>query len=534
MWRVKKKAPVWLGVIFVLLFFLVSPLLMPHSPILDLEGTECALKSRQTKQERTSDPREAFGDEFVSCPAVKFPEEGQNEGWRTFREALERYSKFHKEKLKQLKESPTGEGVKTLTWACSQSKCSGLGDQLFRIQYFLLLAMMSDRLFTVYWDEALERSARYLIPHEIDWSYFDHSKGMCTDRNTVFSSKRCSKTTFSGSSMWGFGWTKDEFAHFGDVLFSSEQHITVTGDVPAYVMFINKNFYMDPGAKVIAGFKKLGLNDVLVEVNANDTVSCGHNPLWYGMLHKLGAHHVMEIPEVSSGRVEASEALFQVSHIIFCYLFKFPQVLVAEVDKISKSLDIADKRYLAVHLRTGFKGMPYEESYVTRWIHRNWKFFDDVNIWDAIMVHSFDLADRMLGPESPVYLCTDTDVAKERFQQKYGDRLRIADLSLTHSAHSRSKCETQSQELSEDVQETPATPENTPETPSIFDDPYVSMWVDFFLLGRAHVMVHGDSSFSVNACFLRPLPHLHQSWVMHDDDRNCIASYIGGNTTCIC
>ena len=537
MWKVKKKAPIWLGVVFLLLFFLVSPLLMPHSPILDLEGSQCALDSKQNKQERTTrnHPREAFGGEFESCPASTFPGEDAHDGWRTFRKALERYSRFHKEKLKKLKESETGEGVKTLTWACSQSKCSGLGDQLFRIQYFFLLAMMSDRIFTIYWDDALERSARYLIPNEIDWSYFDHSKGMCTDRNSVFASKRCSKTTFSCSSMWGFGWTKDEFAHFGDVLFSSEQHVTVTGDVTAYVMFINKDFYMDPGQKILAGFDKLGLNDIFIEENPNDTVSCGHNPLWYSMLHKLGAHHVMEIPEVSSGRVVAYEPLFQVSHVIFCYLFMFPQVLVAEVDKISKSLEIADRKYLAVHLRTGFKGTKYEESYITRWIHRNWKFFDDVNVWDGIMAHSFDLADRMIGPGSPVYLCTDTDVAKERFQKKYGYRLRIADLSLSHSAHSRSKCETKSQDMAEDVQETPATPQNTPgETRSIYDDPYVSMWIDFFLLGRAHIMVHGDSSFSVNACFLRPLPHLSQSWVMHDDDRNCIASYMGSNTSCIC
>ena len=78
---------------------------------------------------------------------------------------------------------------------------------------------------------------------------------------------------------------------------------------------------------------------------------------------------------MSSGRVIAYEPIFQVSHVIFCYLFQFPHALVAEVDKISKSLEIADKKYLAVHLRTGFKGTKYEESYVTCWIHRNWKFF---------------------------------------------------------------------------------------------------------------------------------------------------------------
>ena len=300
-------------------------------------------------------------------------------------------------------------------------------------------------------------------------------------------------------------------------------------------MFINKDSIMDPGKKITAGFEKLGLNDILVEQHPNETVRCGHNPLWYSMLHKFGAHHIMEIPEISSGRVVATEPWMQVSHVIFCYLFKFPQVLVTEVDRVSRSLGIDDNKYVAVHLRTGFKGMPYEESYITRWIHRNWKFFEDTYVWDGIVAHGFELADRMLGPQSFVYLCTDTDVAKERYQKKYGDRLKIADLSLTHSAHSRSKCESQDATSTEDTKQTLETTEaeQTPETPSLYDDPYVSMWIDFFLLGRAHAMVHGDSSYSVNAAFLRPMPNLYQAWVMFDDNRKCIASHLGGNSTCI-
>ena len=531
MYRVSKRVSIWVVLTFLLLFFLVSALLMPHSPILDLGGTQCA----SSRKDKTSKPRDAFGNDFAVCPDVKFPSEGTNKGWPIFRKALERYAKFHKTKLKQLKQSFLGEGVKTLTWTCSQAKCSGLGDQLFRIQYFLLLAMMSDRLFTVHWDEALDRSARYLIPNEMNWNYFDLSKGMCTDKDLVFSTNNCSKNTFDITSMWGFGWTKEEFAHFGDMLFSSEQHITVTGRVVADVMFINKDSIMDPGKKITAGFEKLGLNDILVEQHSNETVRCGHNPLWYSMLHKFGAHHIMEIPEISSGRVVATEPWMQVSHVIFCYLFKFPQVLITEVDRVSRSLGIDDNKYVAVHLRTGFKGMPYEESYITRWIHRNWKFFEDTYVWDGIVAHGFELADRMLGPQSFVYLCTDTDVAKERYQKKYGDRLKIADLSLTHSAHSRSKCESQDATSTEDTKQTLETTEaeQTPETPSLYDDPYVSMWIDFFLLGRAHAMVHGDSSYSVNAAFLRPMPNLYQAWVMFDDNRKCIASHLGGNSTCI-
>lgn len=153
MGRVKLRSPVWFIVAFIALFFIVSPLLMPHSPILDLEGTECAATpvKQKPRQKSTVNPRAVFKDDSVTCPRATFPGETTNNGWPTFRQALERYSKFHKEKLKQLKESETPpEDVRTLTWACSQSLCSGLGDQLYRIQYFFLLAMMSDRIYSLF------------------------------------------------------------------------------------------------------------------------------------------------------------------------------------------------------------------------------------------------------------------------------------------------------------------------------------------------------------------------------------------------
>ena len=516
--KLKKRVPVCFVLTFVVLFFVVSPLLMPHSPIFDHGASETQCVS--SKQDKTNNPRDDFGDKFVLCPGVMFPVERTDSGWPTFTKALERYAKFHKEKLKQLK---NGESVKTLTWTCSQSKCAGLGDQLYRIEFFFLLALMSDRLFTVHWDEALEQSAKYLIPNEIDWTYFNPSKGMCKDKNPVFSINTCH--FFDVTSPWGFGWTKKEFAEFGDVLFSSKQHITVTGSILAFVMYINKDSILDPGEKIVAGFEKLGLNDILVEKYPNETVHCGHKPFWYTLLHKLGIHHMMEIAKISGGSVIATEPWIEVSHVIFCYLFKFPQVLVTEVDKVSRSLGINDKKYVAVHLRTGFKGMPYEESYAARYMHRNWKFFEDTYIWDGIVAHGFELADKMLGSDSYVYLCTDTDVAKERFKKKYSDRLKVADLTRAHSAYSRIKC--RSQNIAENGK-------STLETPSRYNDPYMSMWIDFFLLGRAHAIVHGDSSYSVNACFLKPIPHLNHAWVMFDYKRKCIASYIGGNSICIC
>ena len=519
---------------FVVGLFLLSPLLLSRAPILDVTapreraseqcGENGAIDETTPRRSSRSDSNQHGAINSVLCPNPGLTSSvisSDSESWATFSKVLRQYKTFHAEKLKQLKNSSPGaqpKDVKTLTWACSQSKCSGLGDQLMRLQFFFILAMMSDRIFTIYWDEGLRRSSKYLLPNEIDWSYFDASKGMCTDNKLVFSGHDCAKKTFEGTSMWGFSWNKEEFRQFGDALFGPEQHITVSGWVKVYTMHIGNELILDPGEKIKAGFERLGLTDIL-SMYSNNTVQCGHRHFWYNLLHKMGAHHIIEIPESSSGKLIVSDPWLQVSHTLFCYLFKFPQVLITEVDRVAKSLGIEDNNYLAVHLRTGFKGMPYEESFATRWLLRNWKMFDDINIWDRIMAEGFKIVEERISPNAPVYLSTDTEVAKERFLKKYPGRLKVINSTATHSAFVRSKCEGQSTQTS-DVQFSPS-------------DPYMSMWIDFFLMGRAHVLMHGESSFSIAACFLSPVAHLNQVWYMQDYDKNCIASYVGGNTTCI-
>ena len=527
-----------LGVVFftsllVVGLFLISPLLLSRAPILEItskrgirqceqEGNVDATVTTPSEEQRIADNKKhGEGVESYLCPnpgLVSNVISESTESWATFTIALDAYKKFHAEKLAQLKSGTSPTVVKTLTWACSQSKCTGLGDQLLRLQFFFILAVMSDRVFTIYWDEGLKRSSKYLLPNDIDWSFFDESIGMCTDEKKVSLTHNCAKTTFDSTSVWGFTWNKKEYAKFGDALFGPEQHITVSGWVKVYTQYIGNESILDPGDKIRAGFERLGLTDILA-IDQQNTVHCGHRHFWYNLLRKLGAHRVMEIPEGSSGRIIASEPWLQVSHVIFCHLFKFPQVLVNEVDRIMSSLGLQNQKYLAVHLRTGFYGMPYQESAATRFLHRNWKMFDVPSVWDPLMERSFDLANQRIGPDSPVYLSTDTDMAKRRFRPKYGNRLRLVNSSATHSAFVRNKCEGHSSQ-NEEEQFSPS-------------DPYMSMWIDFFLLGRAHVMVHSESSFSVSACFIEPVAHLNQVWYMTDHDKDCIGWYVGSNSTCL-
>ncbi len=431
--------------------------------------------------------------------------------WKVFLKALADYKVYHRAKLAELKASKEGGSVRTLTWACSQSKCSGLGDQLFRIQYFLLLSMMSDRLFTIRWDKKLQKSAQYLLPNEIDWSYYNEDKGMCDD------SGMCQHEIYDATSLWGFGWTKDEFVHFGKVLFSSTQHLTVTGQVLAYNMFIGNLSVMDPGPMILSGMEKMGVQKILSETRA-ETVYCGHKPLWYTWLHRLGMRLIMDIPRISSGQVQANEPWLYFSHYTFTYLFKFSKDLIGKVEAYQKTLGLYKKDYLAVHLRTGFMGTPDQEKFVTRYLHSGWKFFYHEWEWDCFIKHAINLRDRTLGPGQPIYISTDSSYVRAKVDTMYsGKHIVYGNLSLVHSRFDHKSCGSRAPD-----EETTAV------------EGHLAMWLDFFLLGNAKVLIHPDSSFSVNAAFLKPIPHKNHSWVLWDNHLQCLASYESGKVDCIC
>ena len=479
-------------------------LMYPYSPVLYLDGrmtnTNCKAKPKVISEKNETAP----------CPNVENPYRDA-QGWRIFESALKNYKTFHEEALRKLRSAPKDESVRTLTWACSQKRCSGLGDQLLRIQFFFLLAMMSDRVFTIYWDEGLQRSTKYLRHNKINWSFFDENLGMCTDEKTT----SCSQTTYGCTSVWGFSWTKREFRKFGEALFSSEPSITVTGQVYVNTMFFGDESILDPGDLITNGLKKLGIKDILAEDRERGVYyRCANTGFWYTVMHTLGIHHLTEIPEINRGSYQVTGPWLYLSHVIFCYLFKFPRQLISNVDKLQKSLGIDDGKYMGVHLRTAFKGSPSEEDFFTRWHLRNTKMFEDKKVWACILDYAVGLSNSVMGPESVIYLATDSTEAKEWALQTYSKKIRAANLTLIHSAHSISQ--------------------NRCQGPNMVVDGYLSLWLDFFLLGRASFMVHGDSSFGVNAGFLHPTDHLRHCWILHDSDVGCIVSNIAGNVTCIC
>lgn len=487
--RNRRKCTLCVLVAIPFVFFLASPVLLQKSPIFK---TTADAKCYATPKSNDLD------NQYESWPTA--PNNHSSEpGWVKFKAALGAYSRFHKRGIERLRTDP-GSDVRTLTWACSQNSCAGLGDQLLRLQLFFLLAIISDRVFTIYWDDNLKESTKYLGHNEIDWTFFDDNLGMCSDADMT-----CSDRIYTTTSMFGFGWNKKEFAQFSETLKGPTQHITVTGLVYVSLTLLTNEDWLDPASAVNTGLEKIGVNEIL-SLGDENSFTVGHRTLWYSLLHTFGIHHLVEVPEINNGRVKASEPLIHLGHNIFCYLFKISKSVALEVAQAKAALVIRAQQYVSVHLRTGFKGTIYEESIATRWLHRNWKIFEDEDVWACIMDYSLTLADTRIGPGSPVYLSTDSDLARKWALARYNPRVRMSKGVVTHSAHSKTTC----------------------------DKAQTSLWTDIFILGDAHTMIRGDSSFATIATFLFPMELQRQSLIMYNEELRCIASYVGKSVSCIC
>ena len=81
------------------------------------------------------------------------------------------YANYHRDQLKMIENgSKTWATTNTLTWVCfNKEDCKGIGDQLNQIQLSLLLAIISNRVFGIFWDDVSLKRMRYLQPHKVEW-----------------------------------------------------------------------------------------------------------------------------------------------------------------------------------------------------------------------------------------------------------------------------------------------------------------------------------------------------------------------------
>ena len=165
--------------------------------------------------------------------------------------------------------------------------------------------------------------------------------------------------------------------------------------------------------------------------------------------------------------------------IVYHYLFKYSPQLLTRTQEAMQSLGLQNKKYLAVHMRTGFEGMDIQES--PKGIGRGGKIWQSQKHWKKSMDCALKVADDKIGVNSPIFLATDSYNAKEWTVAQYGDRVRtVTNITIVH-VDKRKSWTTE-------------------------DDQFLGTWIDIVLLARAYVVVRSGSGFSVFAGELCMMP----------------------------
>ena len=274
-------------------------------------------------QERRTPPSRLLGNGCKEIGHTPYEETNRS---KTLISVLENYKHFHRTQLQKLRNMSAQhdtngtrdlavEKVRTLTWSCDHpGTCSGVGDQLYRIQFAFLLAVVSDRVFTIYWNEENAKTMQYLEPNEIDWIFYDERLGMHKGHNLQVSSSR--------------QFTTNHFVTLAQLLKSEELHITTTHELR-----ILQNFGMVACSDYIKkGFLQMGIT--------------------------------------SDGDLEDPSVGGQ----ILRYLFQFSAEVISRVEEAERQIGLSSHNYLAIHLRTGFVGTNYEENGSNRKIFKKSKW----------------------------------------------------------------------------------------------------------------------------------------------------------------
>ena len=305
---------------------------------------------------------------------------------------------------------------RTLVWQCSVHQvCGGLGDRLMGITYSLLLAIFSRRNLVIVWGDKSEGS--FLYPHMINW------KDETVDIDEPYF-----------------------FRFFGTLIESK-----LTTDASKEEL----EYYM----KVIGDSE---INNVVLSTNLQsssllDQERNGNNPDW--LVDGLQQHGLSHLSPVE---------LDEVMGVVIRYLFKLDDDLLMQMFAAMQVLGLGPSPYVALHVRTGFADMPYEEQL------NHPKLVKNESNWIMALHCAVKMADNLSGNNLTVFLATDSTLVKEIASSRYGTRVRTLNNHLIHvdkmvkTPHPLSAEEKEGQ---------------------------VVVWVEFLLLAQGKMSVRGESGF---------------------------------------
>ena len=96
---------------------------------------------------------------------------------------------------------------------------------------------------------------------------------------------------------------------------------------------------MRAGRLMEDGFEKLGVKAILAKDRYNQLLYYRKSP-YYSAFEQLGLTGLLGILPMNNGRVQATDAWMQLNHVIFHYLFTFPNDLLTQVEQMKTTLQL--------------------------------------------------------------------------------------------------------------------------------------------------------------------------------------------------
>ncbi len=86
-------------------------------------------------------PQQNHSNNISLTPCLKAPKSRHtNVNYNTFKKSLQTYALFHSQQIEKMKSGDSS--IRTLSYVCNNPiQCHGIGDQFYRIQQVLLLAI---------------------------------------------------------------------------------------------------------------------------------------------------------------------------------------------------------------------------------------------------------------------------------------------------------------------------------------------------------------------------------------------------------
>ena len=345
----------------------------------------------------------------------------ENKHFQMVHEIFQSYQRFHKAQRRKVF---VGESIQKLTWYCTISDCNGIGDRVKGIYGAFLLALAMNRTFFIHQSDEIQKTM-FLEPNAIDWRPVNSCITLHPNQTL---------DTFGQPSpiqQRVFG-VRNDFSLEIERL-KSKDDIFISG--------------------------KRRFLDLLGSINRSEVA-----------VQDQSLHELLQLMLQSGADLD----LHYLLSAIHQFLFHIPLEVEKEANLTLKELDLQPRKFVSVHIRTGFMNSFLGEVIFRTDFFKGNRFARKKASWKQMMDCAISFADSKLGNDSIILVSSDDQEPKSWALTEYKSRVKVLDI---HPVHVGNK---------------PILGDSASKT----SDAFLHNWVELTIMSRSLSIVSIDSGFS--------------------------------------